>query len=205
MRKLLNPHGTYHFLGISTSKKELLDILKAWVAISAAFGIAMNGGKLLSSGTFVSFILAFLTVGTGFLFHELGHKVLAQKYGCWAEFRADPMMLMLALLMSFFGFIFAAPGAVMIGGPVGTERNGKISAIGPLMNLVMATLFFALALTFGTNLLFMYGIQINSWLALFNLIPFSIIDGAKIFRWSKPVWIVLLGLAIGFMYLPRLL
>jgi Zn-dependent protease len=30
---------------------------------------------------------------------------------------------------------------------------------------------------------------INSSLALFNLIPFGIFDGAKVLRWNKYVWI----------------
>ena len=201
MRKTINPHGVYHFLGITTSIKELADIFKAWIAISAAFAIAIGHGKVFSSETLAAFFMALITVGIGFLLHELGHKVLAQKYGCWAEFRADSRMLALALLLSFFGLLFAAPGAVMIGGPVGTARNGKISAIGPLMNIVLASLFFALSITFGPSELFRYGMQINSWLALFNLIPFSIIDGAKVFHWNKAVWGTLVGAGSILMYL----
>ena len=121
--------------GISTSEIELKDILKAWIAVSIAFAIALSK-SVFSSELYAKFILASLTVGIGFLLHELGHKVVAQRYGCFAEFRSFDNMLLLAIAMSFFGFIFAAPGAVMISGRVDKRKNGKISAAGPIINLI---------------------------------------------------------------------
>src|SRR3989338_9073468 len=100
---------------ISTSEHELKDIAKAWILVSAAFAILLRS----SIGSFFqSFLLAFLTVGVGFLLHELAHKLVAQHYGCFAEFRAFDFYLWMAVLMSYFGFVFAAPGAVFITGPV---------------------------------------------------------------------------------------
>jgi Zn-dependent protease len=34
------------------------------------------------------------------------------------------------------------------------------------------------------------GFSINGWLALFNLIPFGVLDGAKILQWNGIVWLV---------------
>src|SRR3990167_7649590 len=126
---------------ISTSEKEIKDIIKAWLAISAAFGIVLSSSL---SGFYINVVIAALTVGVGFLLHELGHKFVAQRYGCFAEFRADTMMLIIAIITSFFGFIFAAPGAVMIAGRVSTARNGRISVAGPLVNIVLAIIFLVL-------------------------------------------------------------
>jgi Zn-dependent protease len=42
---------------------------------------------------------------------------------------------------------------------------------------------------------FLLGFKINSFLALFNLIPFSILDGAKVFRWDPIIWLVTAGFA----------
>ncbi|MDI6855821.1 MAG: site-2 protease family protein, partial [Candidatus Thermoplasmatota archaeon] len=83
------------------------------------------------------FPIALLAVATGFLLHELMHKLVAQKYGCWAEYRAFPFGLVLALLMSAAGFVFAAPGAVYIMGSITKKENGKISLAGPLINIVI--------------------------------------------------------------------
>jgi Zn-dependent protease len=46
-------------------------------------------------------------------------------------------------------------------------------------------------------LLFTLGARINTWLALFNLIPFGPLDGAKILKWSKGIWLVSIAAAGG--------
>lgn len=172
------------------SSIEKRDLLKAWAALSFAFAILMTGGfsGLLSPGFLVAFGVAGLTVGAGFVAHELSHKVLAQKYGCWAEFRSFDQMLMLAILFSFFGFIIAAPGGVYIKGRISKEQNGKVSAAGILANIVVASIFLLLLVSVQNPLaaaIGAYGTLINSWLALFNLLPFLNFDGKKVLAWSK--------------------
>ena len=179
---------------------EGLELLKAWVAISLAFAIVLNK-NIFSSSFILTLLLAGLTVGVGFLAHELAHKIVAQRYGCYAEFRAFNGMLILAVLMSFFGFVFAAPGAVFISGYVNIEKNGKISLSGPLINSILATLFLILGITISTGFwseVFGYGFMINSWLALFNMIPVWNLDGTTILRWSKTVYFSMVIICIGF-------
>jgi len=204
MRFHLKPGKQIYIGKINTSDVELRDLLKAWLAISFAFAIILKGSIGLSF--YQVFIIAFVTVGTGFLLHELGHKIVAQRYGCFAEFRSFDQMLMLAVVMSFFGFIFAAPGAVMIQGHVGMARNGRISAAGPMVNLVLALVFLFLIISFPAGLLHaisFYGFFINSWLALFNLIPIWNLDGAKILKWNKTVYGIMVGIAIMFLFLQN--
>src|SRR3989338_5205423 len=84
------------------SKIEIRDLTKAWIAISVAFAIALAGGIIYVQPNFsflTSILLAALTVGVGFLLHELGHKVIAQRYGCFAEFRADNMFLIIPITL----------------------------------------------------------------------------------------------------------
>ena len=190
---------------ITTSEVEIRDLIKAWIAISIAFAMVMRGPSL-GLNFYYSFIIASLTVGTGFLLHELGHKVVAQRYGCFAEFRAFNQFLILAIIMSFFGFVFAAPGAVMINGPVGVRRNGKISVAGPLVNLALALFFLSIFLIPPAGILktiAVYGFFINSWLALFNMIPIWNLDGAKVLRWNKAVYALVVLIALGFMFLQN--
>lgn len=175
---------------IHFSSEELKDLGKAWIAITVAFAIVLSGNTMSALPSFL--IISGIAVGFGFLLHELGHKFVAQHYGCFAEFRSFDFMLVLAFIMSFFGFVFAAPGAVMIKGYVDNERNGKISVAGPLINILMAVGFLiASFLTSSEGFVHMisrYGFFINSFLALFNLIPFGNFDGSKVYRWNKPVW-----------------
>lgn len=186
----------YRLLRFTFSSVELFDLVLSWLAVSLAFALVLVGfsWQLLSA-----FGLTLLLVGIAFLFHEMGHKVVAQHYGYFAEYRAFHEMLLVALAMSLFGFVFAAPGAVMILGNVSKIHYGKIAAAGPLVNFVFALLFLVLSF-FSSWQLFSYGFLMNSWIGLFNLIPVWEFDGRKIYAWNKGVYcaFVVLGLFLVF-------
>ncbi len=195
---------------IKTSRMEIVDILKAWLALSLAFtfiyaGASVLGGDIqkIFSLHFISiFFISMFTAGIGFLLHELAHKFVAQHYGCAAEFRAWDQLLYLAVgLAVFIGFIFAAPGAVMISGMITRKENGLISAAGPATNYVLAMLFLGLLylLPQWSNI-FATGFSINIWLGIFNLIPFGPLDGRKVFYWNKIVWSGLVLFGVLFMW-----
>jgi Zn-dependent protease len=179
---------------LNTSRKELIDLSKAWLMLSIAFAVLMTGfsftAKFLTAIAIASF-----TVGLGFLLHELSHKFLAQKYGCFAEFRSFDLMLILALVMSFFGFILAAPGGVMIKGHIGRSRNGIISAAGIVANIILSFLFLLLLILTPLKTIAYYGFYINAWLAVFNLIPIGNFDGIKVLLWDKKAYLLLVVLA----------
>jgi Zn-dependent protease len=194
---------------------EIKHLAFAWVAITFAFANVLvkgqTGSSFLGVGSYGGivfleyFVISGIAVGFGFLFHELAHRFIARKFGMIAEFRASMMMLLFAVLISFSGFVFAAPGAVLIMGRPTKRQNGIISLSGPLSNLIMAVVFFIVAVVvlgaFGVvspfvAKLFMYGFMINTWLALFNLIPISLLDGRKIFNWNKAVWGITTGFAV---------
>ncbi len=192
------------------SAEELRDLFRAWVAVSLAVAIATLGFDAISVLGAPVLVRAFaiyaLTVGVAFVAHELfGHKLVAQRFHLFAEFRADNLFLMLAVLFSFTGVVFAAPGAVVIGGVTRIDTYGKIAAAGPLVNILLAAAFGVLVKA-GINPslplydtyrigLFSTGYQINAWLALFNLLPIGILDGAKVLAWNKKVWLGLISVA----------
>lgn len=194
---------------IKFSEEELIDLLWAWAAISFAFAVLLGGGiGGLGEGFPERLLLAAVTVGVAFLLHELAHKFIAQKYGYWAEFRRFNFGLILAVFLSFYGFIFAAPGAVMIAGIATREQNGKISMAGPLTNIILALLFLLLGMflaAFGLSTPLLqsimgFGITINGWLALFNMIPIPPLDGSKVFSWSFPAWLGIVGAAVFILF-----
>lgn len=188
------------------TKREIRDLLIAWLMISIAFAVLFSGlNSILSLLFLISLVISAFTVGIGFLLHEIMHKYIAQKYGLGAEFHAFYGMLFLALAFSVFGFIIAAPGAVFISGRINKERNGKISLAGPLTNIVLALAFLLLLFLASNQIIAMiayYGLSINSLLALFNLLPFSPFDGGKVYAWSKTAYIVLVISAL-FLFLVR--
>ena len=175
------------------SSRELLELGKAWIAVSLAFAILFTIRDFALDRFLLLFGTCLVVVGAAFLLHELAHKFFAQRYGCWAEFRADNKMLLLMLAVSFFGFIFAAPGGVLIHGALTRERHGKIAFAGPFVNLLFAVLFLALLGIGVTSPVVSFGFHINSWLAFFNLLPLWQFDGLPVLRWNKIVY----GLALA--------
>jgi len=201
------------------TRREEADLFIAWLAISLSFAIikiAPYGilGPLQSVSLITALIylgIALLTVGIGFILHEMAHKFTAIRYGYWAEFRKDNNMLLVAVaLASLVGFVFAAPGATVIysndGRGLTREQNGKISAAGPVVNLLLCIPFAALLVIAGglTSLngnilaqIGLAGIQINAMIAAFNMLPISILDGNKVFSWNILVFFILILAAFG--------
>ncbi|MEM4254810.1 MAG: site-2 protease family protein [Candidatus Norongarragalinales archaeon] len=183
----------------SIGKVEAAHIFISVITIALAFTLFPVG-----SFSFERFTLVFLTLGAGFVLHELGHKFVAIKYGAQAEYRSWTTGLFIALFVAFLtdgSFIFAAPGAVYIFGKrISEEQNGKIALAGPLVNLALAIGFLALGRSsteFST--LAAIGISVNAFLGAFNLIPVFPLDGSKVFAWNKAVWAITLAVLFAVM------
>ena len=186
--------------GLRFYPDEIRDLAVAWVALGVAFGVFIfvaTGREVfpdvagaLSSPLFVRiFAISMLTAGTGFLVHELAHKVVAVRFGQVAAFRADYTMLALCVGAAFAGFLFAAPGAVYHRGRITPRQNGLVSVAGPLTNVVLVGVFFPLMAAEGfLGELGQVGVLINAVLGAFNMIPFGPLDGKKVLAWSKVVF-----------------
>ncbi|MFH0797964.1 MAG: metalloprotease [Candidatus Woesearchaeota archaeon] len=184
-------------------REEVFDLLKSWFILSLAFAILFAGFEF-SLKLLVSFCMATITVGTGFLLHELAHKFLAEKYGCVAVYKANPLMLGITLISSLFGFIFAAPGGVYILGILSKKKNGIISLAGPMTNIILALVFLATSLLASSEIitsLSSIGFFINAWLGAFNMIPFGPFDGKKVWEWNKAIYVASTSVAVGLVFL----
>ena len=182
---------------MSFSKYEKEQLTESIGILTVAFTLALSDGlaPVMSRPEilFNTLPLAFGAVMTGFLLHELAHKWMAQQYGCWAEYRGNRNGLLFALLMSSFGFLLAAPGAVMVSGRITERQNGIIAAVGPISNIIIAlTAFpiyiFTVGLESPVSLigeLARFIVIINLILGGFNMIPIQPLDGSKIIAWSK--------------------
>ena len=137
------PTGNKKIWEFSDIEKQHLGLATAAFTLALGFMAVrgLSGISTLGINTWlVTLLLAMpvmlFAVGPAFILHEIGHKIVAKKYGCWAEFRADPKGLRFGIMLSFFlGFLFMAPGAVMVSGLLKRRYNGYIAVAGPLTNL----------------------------------------------------------------------
>ena len=167
------------------------------VILVSAVGLSFFAPRVFSNWLAVAAAVLFFTAG--FIIHELTHKAVAQRYGLWAEFRLDMFGALLTLLSAVSPLIkVIAPGAVVIAGETAPDRVGRTAAAGPTTNILLSVLLLGLAqieLPLGLAEAALAGAAINAFMALFNVIPFGVLDGLKIFRWSKRVWFILFAVS----------
>jgi len=190
--------------------RERRDLLIAWLAISVAFTLIYIRDGVNLNTFLLLFVMSLVTVGVAFVLHELAHKFTAMRYGYWAEFQKDNQMLLVAVVMAaLVGVVFAAPGATYVYGNATRTENGRISAAGPITNLVLCIPFAALVLlTGGAGLLGLVGIvglRINAMIATFNMLPISVLDGRKVLDWNPAVFAVLIVASVGLLFWSLLL
>ena len=187
--------------------KETIHLLASLVVLTVAFAYPSTEPVIL--------VVIAVSVGSGFILHELGHKFTAQRYGYTAVYEASPMGLLLAIFLKIItGVVFAAPGAVMIRKRQSyysnddryydmltqSQQTWKIALAGPLINVALAIVFMGIMFLSDSALMQTmgrYGAYVNVFLAGFNMIPFGPLDGAKVFKHNPAMW--------GFVGLPLVL
>ena len=93
------------------TSKELEDLVISALLLALAFGIALSGGIHAffdPRSLLIVSLKAVVSVSLGFVLHEMGHRFVARRFDCFAQYTMWPIGLMLALALSLFGFIFAA-------------------------------------------------------------------------------------------------
>lgn len=133
------------------------------------------------------FLLAFLT-------HELSHRQTARHYNVQTKFRLFRKGVIMIIIFLFLPIKMALPGAVVIIGLEKTSRETAMCKIaGPLANIVQGLILVMLVQflpmsSFWTEIL-TSGAIFNFSLALFNLLPFGILDGKNIRDYDKKMWL----------------
>jgi len=187
------------------------------------FGFSTKELKHLAIGTFLVMMVALSLTGSfmpdnwvtlslalifasSFLLHEVAHKFTAQRYGLWSEFRLIPFGAVLTIASIFLPLKIIAPGTVLITGRVTLSTIGKTAFAGPLTNITLGyALLFLSFLTSGSiiSLVLGWGAYVNSILAIFNLIPFGVLDGQKIMSWNMRVWAIGIAFSAVLFFVSR--
>lgn len=188
-------------------RKEVVDIAAAVIVLSAAFMVLYRNQGIMDYldhhlGALrwpALFGVCLVIVLLSFLLHELGHKFVAQNHGMRSGFRMWPAGLLITLVTSLFGFLFAAPGAVVINGYPDKRTNGHISIAGPIVNIVLCAVGIGgcIALNYTPWVLFFTMLaSLNAFLAFFNLLPIPPLDGSKVAGWNIGVYVAVLAVAV---------
>ncbi|MEM3019102.1 MAG: AN1-type zinc finger domain-containing protein [Candidatus Bathyarchaeia archaeon] len=192
--------------GFRMPLKERISSLRAWELPSSSPGEIKQLAISLMIFLLVAFVsyshllakpLLFATIALGFalafILHELSHKSIAQRYGFLAEFRLNLLGTIISIASIFLPVKILAPGAVFVEGRfITSEDLGKIALAGPLTNIIQAIAFliaFGLSIELEWSFTFLLLALLNSDLSLFNLLPISIFDGAKVVAWSRRAWL----------------
>jgi len=140
--------------------------------------------------------------------HELAHRQMARRYGCFSRFTVSFTGFLATTVINIlplFGLVFFSGYTLLSCRFFSTNREieGKSAAVGPATNLVISILTYILALaTSGLAYFFLsYISAFNAVVAFFNLLPFWILDGLKVFRWNVSVWIAMIIVAVAMMFL----
>lgn len=182
---------------VGFSPTEVRHVVIGTILVSAV-GLSFFGPSMFSNWIAVAAAVLFFTIG--FIIHELTHKTVAQRYGLWAEFRLDLFGAVLTALSAVSPLKIIAPGAVVIAGQTTPDRVGTTAAAGPVTNILLAALLLAVGQvihTVGLKEATFAGAAINAFMALFNLLPFGVLDGLKVFRWNKATWLLLLAVSVA--------
>jgi len=178
--------------------KELLD----FTIYVAVLGLALSLRYWITK--MYSYALAsFISIGLGFLLHELAHRYTARRFGAISRYRAWYPGLALSILLAIAtrgSIIFAAPGAVEIYLVWYTPRiEALISLAGPSTNIALALTCILVNSIFPSNSLQPYidvVAYVNSILAFFNLLPIPPLDGYKALRGYIMGWIPLFAISL---------
>jgi Zn-dependent protease len=183
---------------VTFSQKEVRHItIAALLVVGIGFSIGLYGnffGGFLFSWTYDMMATFAAVMVASFLTHEIAHKTIAQQRGLWAEFRLTTWGAMLTFASIFLPFRLIAPGAMMIGGTLPKNDDTlKISLAGPITNIAYSSVFLGCAFVlipgfYAYGMLMFFAAYINAFMALFNLVPFGVLDGQKIFSCSKKLW-----------------
>ena len=180
---------------IYLSHKELKHIgVAAALVIGIGFSIGLYGnyfGGFYPLWTWDVMAIFAVIMTSSFLAHEIAHKIMGQKNGLWAEFRLTTWGSVLTLVSVFLPFKMISPGAMMLAGQPNGDEIVKISIAGPAINLIFSTTLLGVALALPASLfvsMLFFAAYINAFMAVFNLVPFGILDGYKIFSFNKKLW-----------------
>ncbi len=179
------------------SVKEILDIVIMTVAVGYIFMDTLKQFRLSNSFQYGfdwrSFKLACLVTAPALILHELFHKFVALAVGLSAVFHASYFWLVFGVILKFLNspLLFFVPAYVSIGCDsincvISPISSAVVAFAGPFANLLLFGIcFFWLKkkrISMKSRIVLHVSKQINLFLFVFNMLPFPLFDGWKVYE-----------------------
>ncbi len=201
------------------TKREIIHLIISVVVLGFVFGFDDGSSTFIFSNWFRNLLLIILIVAIAVLFRELVIKLMARRHEAISEYEiwnikrvwfdkelpfGFPLGIILTLFLSVGSLgkaFFTAIGVHKIS-EYKSARTGRkhssldyfeeaqICSVGILSSLFLAVIGILVGRIFGINMSLF--VSTNFFIALFNMIPLSSLDGAKIFFGSLLMYIFIL-------------
>ncbi|HVP96281.1 PKD domain-containing protein [Methanoregula sp.] len=196
LRRLEARRTEQHFLGFSAT--EVLVIEAAVIMIALAFLLADRAALTLQM------VLIYIAVGAlSVVLHDMAHRYFATRHGHDADTRFWGLGTVIMFVTAWlYGNAFAQSYRNLVKREEDEEETreaGVESVAGPLVSLALMFLFLYL-ITWGGVFAVAGGIgfSINLVTAVYSLIPIETMDGLAVWRWNRPLYLLLFLPLIGF-------
>lgn len=174
---------------LSLSAYELAAIAFASVILGITFMIAADMDLLKLDQVLIYIFFA----GFVLIVDDLTHRYVARRYGAVVEYQfwflGTVIMFVTALL---FGSVFALPGRTIINDTqkLTPKQRAMIYGAGPMMSFSIFVVFLLFIPLGGAIVaLAVLGASMHLLSAVYSFMPFDPMDGNKVYRWKKFVWL----------------
>ncbi len=132
--------------------------------------------------------------GVALIMHDLGHRMVARKLEIEGHYKFWGWGTLTMLLTSWlFGMAFSQPGRYVFDDEEDIDNRDMafVTLAGPAISMLFAILFLPFALIGGVaGQIAVAGFIMNLMTAVYNLMPFSPMDGKVIYDWSRLFWML---------------
>lgn len=141
-------------------------------------------------------VILYLVMGSiAVIVHDLGHRMVARKLEIDGQYRFWGLGTITLLLTSWlFGMAFAQPGRYVFrqGRELEMRDMTLVTLAGPAVSLMFAIIFLPFALIGGVaGQIAVAGFTMNLMTVVYNLMPFSPMDGKILYDWSRLFWMLM--------------
>jgi Zn-dependent protease len=193
--------------------REVGDMLVSIVALGFLFSFS-PGFLPEGSPWLMNLLMATLLSGVVWTLHVAAQKLMARRYECRTIYFMSPHFIAVSVLLTLFISVMSFGQFVLVVAAVGfvnvstkysmrlgykfmgltLKETGEVAVAGWIANVLFALLLKVLHPAYPA--FFTYFIEMNLWVALFNLLPIPPLDGSKILSWNVAAWVVSLALSI---------